>query len=199
MAPIPFMPLQQHVISQLKRYLPATLTYHSTAHTQDVLKQALKIATHEGVTSPGDLFLLKVAALYHDTGYLHSYHNHEALGCGIAWQELPGFGLSPAQIEVVCGMIKATKIPQSPETLLEKILCDADLDYLGRDDFREIAYSLFLELKHYNRIPSEEDWNLLQIEFLEKHQYFTDYALHHREPVKQAHLQALKTIVSQVL
>ena len=36
---------------------------------------------------------------------------------------------------------EATKIPQTPLTKLEEIICDADLDYLGREDFFEISRS----------------------------------------------------------
>lgn len=198
MATIPFMPIQQHVISTLKKNLPPQLTYHCLSHTIDVLTQAQKISVAEGITNPEELLILKVAALYHDSGFTKSYQDHEAKGCEIARQELPNFGFSPSQVEKVCGLISATKIPQSPQTKLEQIICDADLDYLGRDDFNEIANNLYLELKYYNKIAGEDEWNTLQVKFLEKHTYFTNYAQQNREENKQAHLQSLRATVSQV-
>ena len=198
MASIPFMPIQQHVISKLKNNLPPQLTYHCLAHTLDVLAQAQKIATAEGITDPNELLILKVAALYHDMGFILSYHDHEAQGCEIVKQELPEFGFSPAQVKKVCGLIIATKIPQCPQNQLEQIICDADLDYLGRDDFSKIANNLYLELKNYNKLTEEDEWNVLQVKFLEKHTYFTRYAQQNREAVKQAHLQTLRATVSQV-
>lgn len=199
MAPIPFVLLQQHVTSKLRENLPAHLTYHSLAHTLDVMEQAQKIAVSEGITSPEDLLLLKVAALYHDSGFTISEQDHEALGCEIVRQELPQFGFTAQQIEKTCHLIHATKIPQSPHTLLEKVLCDADLDYLGRDDFQETAGKLYQELKHSKKLSSEEEWNMLQLRFLESHRYFTRTARQKREKQKQAHLQALKATVNQVL
>ena len=63
-------------------------------------------------------------------------------------------------------MIMATKIPQSPRNGLEEIICDADLDYLGRDDFYEIGATLFEELKAYNVLQNEREWNRIQVKFL---------------------------------
>ena len=65
----------------------------------------------------------------------------------MAREILPAYGLTRDQIDTICGMIMATRIPQSPSNQLERILCDADLDYLGRDDFYEIGGRLFEELR----------------------------------------------------
>ena len=197
MALIPFRLLQRHVVNKLQAGLPPQLTYHSVSHTLDVLKQAENIALAEGLTCPEGLFLLKVAALYHDAGFTANYQDHEAEGCVIAQQELPGFGFSEAQISKVCGMIKATKIPQSPTSHLECILCDADLDYLGREDFTQIAQRLFEELVTFKVLAGEEEWNALQVKFLEKHEYFTCFSKENRGKHKQAHLEALKARINQ--
>lgn len=197
MAPIPFMLLKRHVVNKLQARLPQQLTYHSLAHTLDVLKQAENIARAEGFTCPEGLLTLKVAALYHDAGFIDRYHDHEAQGCQIAQQELPGFGFSEEQIERICGMIRATKIPQSPLTFQEQIICDADLDYLGREDFTQIAQNLYKELVSFQMLEGEEDWNALQLKFLEKHEYFTGFSRENREKHKQAHLAALKEKVNK--
>ncbi|GAA4431207.1 hypothetical protein GCM10023188_18560 [Pontibacter saemangeumensis] len=192
MAPIPFMLIQRHVVNKLQARLPQQLTYHSLSHTLDVLKQAETIALAEGLKCPEGLLSLKVAALYHDSGFIDHYHNHEAQGCRIAQQELPGFGFSDAQIEQICSMIRATKIPQNPTTHLEQIICDADLDYLGREDFSQIAQTLYEELVSFGVLAGEDEWNNLQVKFLESHQYFTCYSKANRELHKQAHLASLK-------
>lgn len=199
MAQIPFTPIHRHVVAKLQARLPQQLTYHSLSHTLDVLKQAETIARKEGITSLEDLLILKVAALYHDAGFIDTYHNHEAQGCELAKQELPAFGLNEEQIEKICGLIRATKIPQSPVSHLEQIICDADLDYLGREDFAQIAGNLFRELLALNMLQEAEEWDHLQVQFLEKHHYFTGYSRKHREQNKQAHLALLKTRVNQVL
>ncbi len=197
MAPIPFMLLKRHVVNKLLARLPQQLTYHNLSHTLDVLRQSEHIALAEGFTCPEGLLTLKVAALYHDAGFIDHYFDHEAQGCRIAQQELPGFGFSGAQIDRICGMIMATKIPQSPQSHQEQIICDADLDYLGRGDFTEIAQKLYTELLAFQVLAGEEEWDALQLSFLEKHQYFTGYSKENREHIKQAHLASLKAKFGQ--
>ncbi|MEZ4827041.1 MAG: HD domain-containing protein [Bacteroidia bacterium] len=131
---------------KLKDELPESLTYHGIHHTMDVLDAAVEIGESEGIQGE-ELILLKTAALYHDSGFTKTYQGHEAEGCDIAKEYLPRFGYSSEQIEKICGMIMATRIPQTPCNLLEKILCDADLYYLGRNDFYPVGNSLFQEFQ----------------------------------------------------
>ncbi|NNK11647.1 MAG: hydrolase, partial [Flavobacteriaceae bacterium] len=77
-------------------------------------------------------------------------------------------------------------------THLERILCDADLDYLGRDDYGKISNLLLMELKRFGVALTKEGWRQKQISFLQKHNYHTPYAQKYREPVKQDHLKTIK-------
>lgn len=176
------------ITKKLTEELPENLTYHNLDHIYDVLDAATKIAEDENV-SEEELRLLRIAALYHDAGFTTTYKNHEDRGCVLAKQTLPAFGFSAAQLESICSMIMATKIPQSPNTNLDKILCDADLDYLGRDDFYEIGNRLFDEMKNRGFIETEREWNLTQKVFLENHRYHTSYGKTNRERKKQEHLE----------
>jgi hypothetical protein len=88
-------------------------------------------------------------------------------------------------------MIEATKIPQNPKNLLEKIICDADLDYLGTAQFYDIGASLFKEYKNLKIVQNEEDWDRVQVKFLRSHRYHTEFGKNRREPVKQKHLKEL--------
>jgi predicted metal-dependent HD superfamily phosphohydrolase len=184
-----------HIMRQLDK-LPATLTYHTKGHVLDVLEQAGQIARLEGITNEKELELLQLAILYHDIGFLYLYKGHEEASCEIARDELKTFGISTADIESICGLIMATRIPQTPKNKLEEIICDADLDYLGRDDFFPIAHSLFLEMKFYGYLEREEEWNRIQVSFLEQHHYFTITNQQRRAPKKQVHLNMIKMIVS---
>lgn len=176
---------------KLSKELPGDLSYHGLHHTEDVLNAALKIAKTEKV--PGkDLKLLRLAILLHDSGFIHTYKGHEEMGCKIAREILPAYHLPRHEIEVICGMIMATKIPQTPDTILERIICDADLDYLGRDDVFAIADTLFHEIKLYINPISADEWNNLQISFLEAHEYFTKFSKTKRSPAKLIYLNHLK-------
>jgi len=193
-----FTEIQKHVFNKLKENLPGFLTYHNPSHTVDVLTQCRVIAGEEHITSAHDLFLLQVSALYHDTGFIYSYGNHEEKSCELATEELPQFGLTQKDIEVICGLIMATKIPQSPKTALEQVICDADLDYLGRPDFYTIGNGLYKEFLHQGIVKDELSWNQLQIRFLESHQYFTNTCRAKREKGKQQHLDEIKEKVALV-
>ncbi|MEI8060554.1 MAG: HD domain-containing protein [Ferruginibacter sp.] len=177
---------------KLKQNLASDLTYHCANHTIDVEKQAVRIAKQESVTDGEDIFLLKVACLYHDSGFLKTYKEHEAAGCHLVREELPGFGLNNQQIERICGMIMATKIPQTPHNKLEEIICDADLDYLGREDFFEIAATLFLEWKSRFFIVEENEWIHVQFNFFKLHHYFTSSNKALRGPLKLKHFKIIE-------
>ena len=187
---------KQFILSKLRAELSDKLYYHGVHHTLDVLKMATEICGGENVNGH-ELVLVKTAALFHDSGFVKNKHaGHEREGCLIVQDALPGFGYSPRDVDVICGMIMATKIPQSPHNLLEEIICDADLDYLGRNDFYSIGDSLFEELQAYHIIQGEQAWNRLQVSFLTAHAFHTRTNKLLREPAKQQYLDQLKGLVA---
>jgi uncharacterized protein len=190
--------IQAHVLKKLSEGLPSHLSYHNVNHTLDVQKQAMMIAKEEGIDAPEDLLILELSTLYHDVGFIWVYEGHEAKSCEVASAELSGFGYSPSQIEIICSMIMATRIPQSPKNILENIICDADLDYLGRSDFYSIGDGLFKEFLHQGVVHNDEEWNRLQVRFLEGHHYFTRSCIQKREQIKQQHLQEVKMKVAVI-
>ncbi|HEY9363407.1 MAG TPA: HD domain-containing protein [Chitinophagaceae bacterium] len=183
--------VHKHVLHKLTGLSPS-LKYHNIGHTLDVLRQAEFIAKKEGVNAEEELLLLKVSALYHDVGFLFAYTGHEEKSCEVVENELSGFGFTPYQIEQVCGMIRATKVPQQPNNLLEEIICDADLDYLGRDDFFKTGEGLYSEFLDQKIVSDELSWNQLQVRFLENHHYFTPTSIRRRQKEKQKNLEAIK-------
>lgn len=187
--------LYADIMIKLKDGLRPSLYYHGQHHTIDVLSAITLISKAENISGT-DLLLLKTAALLHDSGFLVKDKDHETAGCEITRDTLPSYGYGPEQIEVVCGMIMATKIPQSPKTKLEEVICDADLDYLGRDDFYLISKSLYNELKERGAITSENEWNKLQVKFLTNHHYFTATSQHLREANKQKRIAEIKEIIT---
>ena len=186
-----FESIKQRIITRLTRELNPGLLYHNIAHTLDVLEQAVSLASAEGIRSKQDLLLLKTAAVYHDSGFLFQYKNHEEKSCEIAAADLSAL-FDKKEMDRICGMIMATKIPQTPHNLGEQILCDADLDYLGRDDFLPISENLHREFIRFGIIPEQADWDQIQISFFESHHYFTATALARRQKKKSEHLQFLK-------
>jgi predicted metal-dependent HD superfamily phosphohydrolase len=185
---------KETIVHHLEQNLPSDLFYHGIHHTFDVFDAALVIAENEKIDSADDLTLLKTAALFHDSGFTIDASKHEECGCDLAREILPACDYTNSQIDQICGMIMATKIPQQPLNLLERIICDADLDYLGRDDFFKIGDTLYQELKAFDKIKDVTQWNQLQISFLTNHQYHTEFSRGNREIKKQENLQAVTKI-----
>lgn len=177
----------------LQTELSPLLTYHDYDHTMDVLEASIELAGAEGITDNEEITLLKTAAVYHDCGYVHAYENHEEESCRIAQSILPECGYNAEQIGLVIAMIMKTKLSEKPSTHLEEILCDADLDYLGGDNFESRGNKLYREWLAYGLIGNEKEWNEKQIRFLEKHRYYTRSAMAKGDEGKMAHLRKLKS------
>ncbi len=182
--------MQDFVLNLLKNNLPEKYYYHNPDHTLYVQEKVLEIGSHEQCTDQ-ELQLLGVAALWHDTGYIKMYGNHEEQSCLLAQKYLPEYGYNSHDIDLICGMIMATKIPQLPQTKLEEIIADADLEYLGNESFEVKAECLFHEMHSINPSLTLTTWNQLQISFIQQHHYFTPYCKGNKEPLKQILLDKL--------
>jgi uncharacterized protein len=185
---------EKFILQKVERELPKNLSYHAIHHTHDVLEAALRIAASEGITNEEELKLLRIAVLFHDAGFIYVYKGHEEKGCGMAREFLPSFGFNEEQLGIICGLIIATRLPQDPQTPLECIIADADLDYLGREDFYPIAKTLYDEFRIYLGVKDEQEWNRIQLSFLRSHHYHTHYCLLVREPQKQKRLQEMELL-----
>ncbi|MBL4623605.1 MAG: HD domain-containing protein [Flavobacteriales bacterium] len=180
----------KYVTNRLEKGLAADLLYHGLHHTLDVVATAELIAENEGLSTQ-EISLAKTAALYHDMGFLFEYEDNEMQAMDLVKQTLPEFDYSNTEIEIIVGMIAATIIHVKPETHLEKIMVDADFDYFGRNDFEQIAATLYTELKAYGNEYSIKQWDEVQVQFLKKHRYYTNFSLKNRQNKKQKNLSNL--------
>ncbi|MDR1866573.1 MAG: HD domain-containing protein [Bacteroidales bacterium] len=191
-----FGDLQEYVLDMLENGLPAYLYYHNVKHTVDVVTESELIGWAEGLNDQ-QLLLLKTAALFHDTGHLVSYADHEERSTEIARKTLPAYDYTPDEINEICRIIMATKLPPKPADILEAIICDADLDYLGRTDFIPVSNALYEELKAQNKMPSINEWNKMQLKFISAHQYFTKTGRELREVKKQEQIERIRQLISE--
>ncbi len=188
---INYFKAERKITKLLTEKLDNNLYYHCVAHTQDVVNAAESIALQEGVTDEG-LYLLKTASSYHDAGFIEEYDNNEPVGARMAEEILPQFGYTDEHIAIVKELIFVTKIPHNPKNKLEEIMCDADLDYLGRDDFHEISDRLMRELVEHGKIKDRKQWDEIQVSFFKSHKYFTDTSKRLREKKKAENLKEIK-------
>jgi predicted metal-dependent HD superfamily phosphohydrolase len=188
--------VKEYLIPILEKNLDKRLSYHGVHHTLEVIEAAERIGIQEGI-SGDDLILLKTAALLHDSGHLVKYKDHEDESIILASKILPQYGYSPEQIKEINKMIAATRVPQAPNDLLSKILCDADLDYLGTESFDSVGNTLLKELASLGFISGREsEWNQLQLNFLKKHHYFTRTAKQTRTKAKALHVKKIEKLVN---
>lgn len=187
-----FEGLQEQIYTMLEEKLPSIYFYHNLKHTIDVVVQVEAIGYAEGVNDV-DMYILKTAALFHDAGFIRSYQKHEQAGMELARAILPNEGYTQDQIDRICHLIDCTRTEVVPEALLEKILCDADLDYLGRSDYYCVSNELYKELLEQKLVKKNEyEWYLTQVKFLQEHKYYTDFSRSRRNPEKVKHIQWLQ-------
>lgn len=187
---------EEYIIKKLRNDLPANLYYHNVEHTIDVVKAAEKYSRLEKIKE-SEIILLKTAAVYHDSGFLIRYHKNEISSVHIIEEILPDFGYSPVQIEIISSMIMCTELPSKPKNILEKIICDADLDYIGTNDFYLKGICLFHEWNENGMITSLKEWYYQELYFLQQHEYFTKSALSLRQKLKLKHLAQIKELLGE--
>ncbi len=178
------------ILDELKEKLAPSLNYHSYEHIIDVANVCDKYIKRYSIED--DMAkLIRIAAICHDFGYTVSPIDHEEQSITLIEPMLRPI-LTKEEIALVNGMIRATKVPQQPKTFYDKILADADLDYLGRTDYDELSENLNQELLHFGVIKTERQWLDLQIKFLESHDFHTLYAKWNRRKLKLRKLKELK-------
>lgn len=180
----------RYTVNRLQRELPEWLTYHTYDHVKDVYRMSRLIGRAEGLDED-ELKLVLTAAILHDSGFTLGTDQHEQKSCDIAREILPRFGYKEEQIETITSLIMATAIPHKPLSLAHEVLCDADLDYLGRDDFQKGADSLFRELMYLGIVKDKRTWNNIQVKFLTQHRYFTKTSIESRLSKKAMNLASV--------
>ena len=170
-----------------------SIRFHNLEHTQAVVLASEEMAQYYQLQDE-DHAALAIAAWFHDTGYSSGDANdHEAVSVGLATNFLKEHQADEAFIQKVRSAIEATRMPQAPRNLIEQILCDADLYHLGTDEFKTKSKLLREELTgFFKKNVSKKQWRKININFLENHKYFTDYARRKLQPVKDKNLKDVK-------
>ena len=165
-----------YVSTLLTEKLPRWAVYHNLTHTEQTVAATKEIGEGSSL-SKAELEVALVAAWFHDVGYLDVVEGHEERSCDIAVHFLRSRNYPQPRLDQVLACIRATKVPQSPQNLLEQVVCDADMIHLGKKKFFERSSLLRMELE----LRSEEtlndlDWLLKNVEFAAAGNFHTDYA-----------------------
>ncbi|MBB5394985.1 Pycsar system effector family protein [Mucilaginibacter sp. AK015] len=188
--------IREYALAYYKTHADAKLVYHDKAHTEGMVAAAAQIGNHYQLTDR-DFFIVQAAAWFHDLGYMVDIAHHEAQSAVLAENFLRKHDADEADIEQIKNCILATQMPQNPVTLLDKIVCDADLFHLGTDDFFKTDKRLLKEIRAlYHKDISKTEWRRKSLKFLEDHRYHTDYCQVLLSSGKQANIQALKSKIA---
>lgn len=181
----------RYVKSLLKNKLPDNMHYHDIRHTVDVYTSAMRYGKMEGL-GKRDVELLGIAGIFHDTGYIERYEKNEPFGARIAQRYMKTEGFAKNEIVKVKALIMATQMPQRPKNAMQRIMCDADLDNVGRSDFFARGDLLRKELEaRRGKEFSDDEWNKIQMNFITSHRYFTKSARKMRDAGKRRNIARL--------
>ena len=191
----PFKQAENYTRKIYSNFSP-NLIYHNSHHAQDVRSAAKRLGKMEN-KNPYELKILDIAALYHDIGFIQTYEGHEEAGIEMIYEHFPRFGFSEDDISLITGLIRATKLPQHPLHSLEEILCDADLDNFGRQDFLINTELLFQERCKNGFAQTSAEWYSQTLELLKSHEFFTESARKLRNTQKLNNLRLLEEKVAK--
>ena len=186
---------KEYITQRLVNDLSENMYYHGAHHTFAVVKATAMLAAAEGV-SKYEYNLLLTAAYFHDSGFLFQYNSNEPFAVELATEMLPKFDYSDKDIQEINKIILATQSHITPSTLLEKIMCDADHDYIGTNDYHVIAKTLRKELDTQGRKYANLEWIKLQHTYLTtQHTYYTETAKKNRLPKKEEIIKELHQLI----
>ncbi len=182
---------ESYITSFFDEKIDKKYVFHDLIHTINVVKASLEIGQAIGVTET-ELEILQLAAWFHDTGYTEGPMGHEERSAKFANDFLLSQGYDPVRLEIIKKCILATVFPHHPEDLLEQIICDADLSHLGKKNYWDRCGRIRLEMNYtQGKVLSDQDWVDFEIDFLEKHEYFTSVARNKFGKRKKKHLRQL--------
>jgi len=171
--------IQQEAAEYVRIYLSKKLSqpycYHNLQHTENIVNAINEISDGMRLSEPDRLILL-VAGWFHDVGYVCKIEGHEQVGARMAERFLKHQKVDAGDISKVKSCILSTKYPQHPISMLEQVICDADLLHLGQKD---VLHKMALIREEWsltrNLNYTDEQWHTLNFEFISKHHFHTVY------------------------
>ena len=180
------------VSRQLMFYIPESYSYHNLQHTKEVIANAYCFAQHYPAISAKDRKCLLTAALLHDYGYKIQYDDNEQIAAQYSAELLPDYGYEKKEISLIQSLILATAMPPAPQTLLEKIICDADMAHIGTSSYLARSALLLQEKRNLGCDISDEQWKKQELLFLSQHRFNQRWLEKERKYAKSDMIEELK-------
>lgn len=175
--------------SLFQKHLPPQMSFHNIEHTERVVQAAREMGTYYKLSNKY-MEVLLLAAWFHDSGHVRQYEGHETVSIFIARSFLTRLHYPVFLIKKVVNCIAATELRKEPVSLIEKILCDADLMHLASPDYLRWQNALRCEWKVVlKKVYNRKEWATLNYNFMKSHLYHTSYARFMYRPGKERNLQ----------
>jgi len=183
---------EEYIADFYTNHVSANFVFHDLQHVRNVVQSVLEISGGYSIEEK-DLEILQLAAWFHDTGYSEGPEDHEKRSCLHARAFLAQYDYPKEDIDKVCQIIMATRVTEEPQTLLEKIMCDADVSHLGKKMYWDRCGRLRQELVTFkNVIMSEQEWVDFELNFMTNHQFYTEAAQMLYDKRKQKNIRQLR-------
>lgn len=186
--------LKEKIFNDLSNILDENYSYHNLDHTKRVISAAVDIGSNYDL-SEKDWRCLLTACLLHDYGFIESHVEHEKISAKLSSQILPKYDFSETDIQIINSLIIVTKLEKKPKNLLESIIRDADLEYLGSEDFIKISPLLKKEWINCEVVKSDSEFYKIQYEFILNHSFYTDFMIKNSINQKKVNLDYAKSMI----
>lgn len=177
---------EAYIFNLFKDKLSSEYIYHDYLHSLRVVNAVNELIEGENITGQ-DAVHLKLAAWFHDSGYIYGAENHEEKSCEIFKDFIKENDFNDVSIDAVCHLILATKCNYLPQNLLEMCIKDADFYHFTLENYGDLCGLLKEELETVsNKKMTDIEWCKQNLNVLTKqHYYFTDYAKKNWQPKKE--------------
>ena len=172
--------LEEYTFDRLEVELPRNMYFHNMNYARQMYSHSELLCKAEDLDLEETL-MIRTATLMLPLGYISSYENPEKQAAAVARDILPGYFYSEKQANLISNLILSAKWPPSPRNLLEEIMADTRMEYLGRVDYIRLHKLLFLEHNEFLKPLEIREWKELQVHILTTHTYFTAGAKRLRE------------------
>ena len=189
-----FFSARGYVNHLLKTQLSSAFAFHSPERTHDVIIACNLIAINENV-DPETYEDLLLAACFNDIGYIRSIHEHKQASIDIATFILQRLNMSRGRISKIGHLIGITRSNGKASSLAEGIIRDADTFHLSKSNYQEYLLQLRKEWELvYNKVYTDKEWLLINLNFLNDHQYHTSYTKINWEEMKMNNLGFIEKV-----
>ena len=150
--------------------------FHSIRHTIEVVQAARELAKTYPLTK-SEINEITVSLWFHDLGFSKGWKDHEERSQELAESFLEQEGVSKESIERIKRYIEVTKSHEAPKNIIEEIIKDADTSHIGAQGYLNKLGLLKSEWEGNNKENfTEKEWLKLNLEFLNKHSFYSSIA-----------------------